>query len=177
MVDEHSPDILTRLRLVAVHAIAVPASAVLFVGVSVLLAPLARRRALDVSLDDTMYVVAHFHPTVFLAVFLAVCTAVLRETNGPKTWLWVAWGNAGLHLATAVLMPSVWLTTSSGEVYVFVTSVSAWQRMLGYAFLVTAVLAGISGLIALAVSAVAGLRATRTTSQRRGQFPCRGIGH
>jgi heme/copper-type cytochrome/quinol oxidase subunit 1 len=152
---------VTRLRIVVTHALVVPVALVLFLLISIVLTPFLTHRGTDVSLDDTTYVVAHFHTSVFLLVFLVVSTVVLRGNHTSNRWLWAAWVLAALHLAAAVFLPSLWMTWSSGEMYVVTNVDSMPERLLGYAYLVTAALTLVVGLVALTTGALAAIRAAR----------------
>ena len=132
---------MTRFRIVATHVLAVPLSVILSIALSTALAPLTGRHGIDVSLHDTFYVVAHFHPTAFLGVFLTVSALIVRAYGAPTRWLWAACGLAIVHLAAAILMRAAWV-----------------EVLVGYGFLASAVLAFGTGLVALGVSAVAALR-------------------
>jgi hypothetical protein len=102
-------------------------------------------------MDDTLFVVAHFHLSVLLTAAVIAVTLVARW-HGTTSWaVWASWLLLGIHVFAAVLpwAPPAALTPKESEV-VFVTAARSHLALM-YAFfaalgLCTAVVAWVISL-------------------------------
>jgi heme/copper-type cytochrome/quinol oxidase subunit 1 len=89
---------MTRAGVITVHIAALPVA--ILVSALVGLA-LPWHRAADVQLQDTFFVVAHFHLTVALAVSVLVATLVVYRYGEINLLIRAAWALLIIHVAFA----------------------------------------------------------------------------
>ena len=139
---------MQRTGALLAHLLALPAAAVLAVVVAILI-PLGKQPAVDVELDDTMFVVAHFHPLFVLGACVGVASLVAYRWGRLNWALFSAWGLLFVHILAAGVLYGVSFPPSDPRTYVLITP---QQSVAGGAYLGSALGTFLMTLIGLSVS-------------------------
>ena len=93
---------MTRTTVVLVHAVALPVAGLLALALVAVFPTTISKEAVEVALQDTYFVVAHFHATSLLSASVLVASFVAYR-YGHLNWLFgVAWAFLVVHLITLV---------------------------------------------------------------------------
>jgi uncharacterized membrane protein len=94
---------VTRLSIIAVHVLALPASVALFILLAILSATFDSREAVDFRVGDTIFVVAHFHATALLVACVLVTTLVAYKHSSLNWFIWAACLLVIVHVVAALV--------------------------------------------------------------------------
>jgi heme/copper-type cytochrome/quinol oxidase subunit 1 len=92
---------MTRIAAITSHLGVLPAAVLLSVGLERAV-PGATPQAVDVHLDDTFFVVAHFHVTVIVAVSVLAVSAVAYWFRTADWLLATSWALLLVHISCLV---------------------------------------------------------------------------
>ena len=94
---------MSRLLVCVTHALALPAGLLLSLMVAIVLPPIVPQRAVSIALNDTYFVVAHFHASVVLASFLLVVSVLAYRCHSLNWAVHAAWAFLLLHVVAALV--------------------------------------------------------------------------
>ena len=154
---------MKRLKVIGLHVLALPAAALLAIVSAIVAATMHPTRAVEIALQDTLFVVAHFHVTIILGSLAAIVTLVAYVCDSFNWAIAGAWAFFILHTLVA-LMPSPvpFEGQPSGDGFVFL--VPPAHPISAYAYVGSAIACLIAAVIGLLVSAVRALQLTRAPS-------------
>src|SRR5437899_6321003 len=148
---------MTRCAIVGAHLSALLTAVLLAIAVSLMLPADASRRGVDIQLDDTFFVAAHFHATVVLAACALVATLVAFRYGVINALIITAWALFVIHVISAVLP---WLQRGSAtpaKPGLVVTTLPSHSG-LGYFYIASALAGLLAVLLGLIVSLWRALR-------------------
>jgi len=147
---------MSRLGVVASHVFALPAGLLVSLIVAILMPRIVAERAVSVSLNDSYFVVAHFHASTLLAGSLLVVTFVAHKCHGLNWALHAAWASLLLHAVAAIVAWRVSVSLTQGPATV--SFVPPAYPGLAYLYLGSAGAGLVLTLLALLVSLVRALQ-------------------
>src|SRR5215471_14631021 len=105
---------MSRLGVVASHVLALPAGLLVSLIVAILMPRIVPERGVSVALNDTYFVVAHFHASTLLAGLLLGVTLVAYKCHSLNWAIHAAWAFLLLHVVAAIVAWRVSVSITQG---------------------------------------------------------------
>lgn len=143
---------MTRPGIIAAHLAALPVALLLSVALAVAVPSL---QAVDIHLNDTFFVVAHFHATILLGVSALVVTLVASRYGSINPLIVASWAFVITHVASAALP---WLRRGSIDPGPGVVTTLPSHPGLGYLYIASALMGLLTVMLGMVVSLLKVLR-------------------